>query len=230
MKEPGGQSSPFIVYLNYMDRRIFVSGGLYSVIWLLLSFPLLFSCTFDYGNQDSSEKDIPDIVMENVEYVRVRSADPQARVLAEKVERYEDRRKMDLYNFSFEQFGNSGKDVNAFGRGGSASFEIDSGNMRMDDGIRIDIDSEDISIETKWLEWKDNDKTLASGKDEEVSIFQNDGTTFTGIGFSANARQRTWDFTEGVSGTYIHKDKDNKETAEETDEGSESSEEKDAVE
>ena len=200
-----------------MDKHNFVSGGLKSVIWLFLSFFLLFSCTFNYGDQESGDKDIPDIVMENVEYVRMRSADPQARVLAEKVERYEDRRIMGLYNFSFEQFGNSGKDVNAYGRGGSASLEIDSGDMRMDDGIRIDIDSEDLSIETKWLEWKDNEKTLTGGEDEEVSIFQDDGTTFTGFGFSANARQRSWDFSGSVSGIFIHEDDEEEEAAAETD-------------
>jgi hypothetical protein len=51
--------------------------------------------------------------MENVEYVRVRSADPQARFQAERLERYEERRIIQLRNFSFEQFGNRGEDVNA---------------------------------------------------------------------------------------------------------------------
>ena len=167
---------------------------------------LLASCSFDYGSQDGADKGQADIVMNNVEYVRVRSADPQARLQAERVERYEDRRIMELWNFSFEQFGSGGEDINAYGRAGNASFEIDTGNIRMGNGVRLEVDSEDIIIETDWLEWKDRPRTL-SGRDEgEVQIFQENGTVFTGIGFHADARQRTWEFSGSVSGTYIHDD------------------------
>ena len=178
-----------------MNRLIFISGII-----------LLASCSFDYSDQTGSNKDQPDIVMENVEYVRVRSADPQARLMAERVERYEERRVMELRNFSFEQFGNHGEDVNAYGRVGSASFEIDSGDIRMDNGVRIDVDSENLSIETVRLEWKDQDRILTGGEMDEVNIYQESGTSFTGIGFHADARQRTWEFTGNVSGTYIHDD------------------------
>ena len=65
-------------------------------------FFLFVSCSFDYGDASSSEKDQPDIVMENVEYVRVRSAELQARFQAELAERYEERRLMQLKNFSLK--------------------------------------------------------------------------------------------------------------------------------
>jgi LPS export ABC transporter protein LptC len=189
-------------------------------------FFLLSSCSFDYGNQDGADKNQPDIIMENVEYVRVRSADPQARFLAERLERYEERGIIELRNFSFEQFGSGGEEVNAYGRAGSASVEIDSGDIRMDDGVRIDVDTEDLAIETKWLEWKDKDRTLTGGEEEEVSIYQESGTAFTGIGFHADARRRTWEFAGNVSGTYIQDDDEEEESdAEETDADTELEEE-----
>jgi LPS export ABC transporter protein LptC len=178
-----------------------------GILKYLLIFSLLFaSCSFDYSDQTGSDKSQPDIVMENVEYVRVRSADPQARLQAERVERYEERRIMELRNFSFEQFGNHGEEVNASGRAGSASFEIDSGDIRMDDGVRIDVDSEDLGIETIRLEWKDKDRLLTAGETDEVNIYQESGTAFTGIGFHADARRRTWEFTGNVSGAYVQED------------------------
>jgi LPS export ABC transporter protein LptC len=186
------------------------SSLLFSFFIFLFSFS---SCSFDYGDQEGADKNQPDLVMENVDYVRVRSADPQARFQAERLERYEERRIMELRNFSFEQFGNRGEDVNAFGRAGSALVEIDSGDIRMDNGVRIDVDSEDLAIETKWLEWKDKDRTLASGEEEEVSIYQDNGTAFTGIGFYANARRRTWEFAGTVGGTYTYEDDEEEETA-----------------
>jgi len=183
-----------------MDRLIFISGII-----------LLASCSFDYSDQTGSDKDQPDIVMENVEYVRVRSADPQARLLAERVERYEERRIMELRNFSFEQFGNHGEEVNAYGRAGSASFEIDSGDIRMGNGVRIDVDSEELAIETMRLDWKDRERTLTGGEMDEVNIYQESGTSFTGIGFHADARRRTWEFTGNVSGTYVQDDDEEEE-------------------
>ena len=180
-----------------MNRLILISGII-----------LLASCSFDYSDQTGSNKDQPDIVMENVDYVRIRSADPQARLQAERVERYEERRVMELRNFFFEQFGNHGEDVNAYGRAGSASFEIDSGDIHMDNGVRIDVDSEDLAIETVRLEWKDKDRILTGGDREEVNIYQENGTAFTGIGFHADARWRTWEFTGDVGGTYIYDDDD----------------------
>jgi len=162
---------------------------------------------------------LPDIVMDDVEYVRVRSLDPQARLQAERVERYEERRIMELRNFSFEQFGNHGEDINAHGRAGSALFEIDSGDIRMDDGVRLDVDSEDIAMETKQLEWKDKERTLSGGADEEVHVYQENGTSFTGIGFQANARTRSWSFTDMVSGTYIYDEDEDEEEDVDKDDG-----------
>jgi LPS export ABC transporter protein LptC len=180
-------------------------------------FFLLISCSFDYSDASGSDKDQPDIVMENVEYVRVRSAELQARFQAELAERYEERRLMQLRNFSFEQFGGD-EEVNAFGRAGSASIEIDSLDMRLDNGVRIDVESEDMAIETLWLEWKDKEKLLNGGEEEEVQVYQESGTAFTGVGFHADARRRTWEFTGNVSGTYIYDDDEEEEEEGDTEE------------
>ena len=180
---------------------------------------LLAACTFDYGNQDGGDKNLPDIVMENVKYVRVRSADPQARFQAERAERYEERRVMELKNFSFEQFGNHGEDINAIGQASSASVEIDSGNIRLEDGVWIAVESEDLAFETKQLEWKDQERTLTAGDDDEVKVYQENGTSFIGIGFRADARRRTWEFSGGVSGDYVHEDEEPDDEAAEGDEG-----------
>ena len=179
-------------------------------------FMALVACSFDYGNQEKTGDDQPDIVMENVEYMRVRSGDPVARFMAEQVRRFEERRIMELRTFNFEQYGKSNLDVNAYGNAGSAEFMIDSGDIRMDDGVRIEVESEDIIIETKQLEWVDDDHTLSGGKEEPALILRANGTSFSGIGFFADARMRTWEFARGVSGSYIHDDDDDEEEAVET--------------
>jgi LPS export ABC transporter protein LptC len=193
------------------------------ILIISISFLIsLLSCSFDYGQSDGADSDQPDIVMENVEYVRVRTGNPQARFRAERAERYEERQIMELINFTFEQFGQYGEEVNAYGKAGTAFVEIDSGDIRLGDGVRIEVESEDIIIETKWLQWKDKDRILYTGEDDEVFIYQPSGTSFTGSGFSANARRRSWEFAGGVSGTYI---KDDDEEDAEADKDSEAEEE-----
>jgi LPS export ABC transporter protein LptC len=197
---------------HYKKQKIHVSIFLFSItLVVMLCFV---SCSFDYGTEEGTDEDQPDITMDNVDYVRVRSADTQARFQAERAERYEKRRIMLLSNFAFEQFGNHGEEVNAYGRAGTAMVEIDSGDIKLDQGVRIDIDSEDIAIETNWLEWKDKPRTLSSGKENEVNIYQGNGTYFTGIGLYADARRRSWEFSGNVSGTYVYEENDEEENSE----------------
>ena len=176
---------------------------------------LVSSCTFDYGEQDSSERTLPDLVMQNVEYVRVRSADPIARIQAERVERYDSQGIMKLESFSFKQYGERGEEVNASGSAGFASVNINTVDIFMDGGVRLEVESEDIIIETNQLEWIDGHRTLSSGEENEVNIFQENGTHFTGIGLFIDARRRTWQFSGSVSGTYIHEDDEDEESEEE---------------
>ncbi|MCL2215115.1 MAG: LPS export ABC transporter periplasmic protein LptC [Treponema sp.] len=160
------------------------------------------SCTFDYGETGSSDRELPDLVMENVEYVRVRSADPIARIQAERAERYEQQGLMKLENFSFEQYGDRGRSVNVYGRAGHAEVEINSGNILMNNGVMLDVESEDITIETNQIVWIDEENALSSGERELVIIYQKNGTIIEGEGLSADARRRSWDFSGVVSGTY----------------------------
>ncbi|MCL2197235.1 MAG: LPS export ABC transporter periplasmic protein LptC [Treponema sp.] len=167
---------------------------------------LLESCTFDYGDSASSDSNMPDLIMENVDYVRVRAADPIARFQAERAERYEKQGLMKLQNFSFEQYGERGKEVNASGQGGRAEAVIESGDISMTNGVRLEVGSEDIIIETENLDWKDEPRMFYTGPQDKVTIYRENGTVFNGVGLTADTRRRTFEFTGYVTGTYIHDD------------------------
>ena len=173
-------------------------------IILLCAIPsLLLSCSFDYGDAAASEDEKPDIVMERLEYIRVRGGDPLVRFRAELAERWEDRQIMDIKEFSFEQMEDKGDSVNVVGRAGAATVQLDSGNVILSGGVRISVESEDIIIQTFGLEWKDKEKVLSGEDDDEVDVERSDGTTFTGKGFYADARNWTWTFSGEVKGTYV---------------------------
>ena len=182
--------------------------------FLLLSASLLLaSCSFDYGDSAGDDGNKPDIVMEKLEYVRFRGGDPKVRFQAEYAERWEESQTMALRNFVFEQFEDKGDTVNAEGRAGSATVLLRSGDISLTRGVRISIDSEDVTIRTAGLEWKDKERTLTGASGYEVDVERSDGTTFSGRGFFADARNRTWVFSGEVKGKYVETD-DEKETGE----------------
>jgi LPS export ABC transporter protein LptC len=172
----------------------------------LLAPAFFCACTFDYGVSSGEGGNRPDMEMDNVEYTRVRDGDPQVRFRAERAERWEKQKSMELEQFSFEQFEDSGETINVQGRAGTASVELDSGNIELRSGVSITVDSEDITIETEGLNWNDGDHTLQGLVEDEVILHRPDGTVFSGRGFAADTRNRTWQFSGAVSGTYVHED------------------------
>jgi len=167
---------------------------------------LLVACSFDYGAGTGLENTRPDIVMENIEYVRVRGGDMLARFQAEHAERWEELQLMELRNFTFEQMEDRGKTVNVEGAAKAATVQISTGDISLSGGVHVSIESEDVIINTAELEWKDKEKIIKGGVEEEVDVKRSDGTSFVGRGFSADIRSRTWSFLGEVKGRYVEKD------------------------
>jgi LPS export ABC transporter protein LptC len=164
---------------------------------------LLLSCTFDYGADQGPNGDRPDIIMENIEYVRVRGGNLLARFQAELAERWEERQVMGLREFTFEQMEDQGETVNVEGTAGAAEVNLESGDIILFGGVRISIESEDIIISTAGIEWNDTEKTIIGGEEDEVEVQRSDGTSFTGRGFSADIRRRTWAFSGESWGSFV---------------------------
>ena len=196
--------------LKIKQKRVFLFPAWILYLFFFSIAVTFTACSFDYGDTEGPDKSRPDIVMENLDYVRVRGGDPLVRFQAEHAERWEDRQTMELRNFSFEQMENHGETVNAGGRAGLAVVQLGSGDISLKGGVRIRVDSEDITIRTAELEWKDKEKTLTGGTEDEVDIDRSDGTRFLGRGFFSDARNRTWDFSGEVKGTYVEKKNEEK--------------------
>jgi LPS export ABC transporter protein LptC len=166
---------------------------------------LSIACSFDYG-AEGSERSRPDIVMENIEYTRVRGGDILARFHGEHAERWEDNQIMLITNFTFEQMEDKGATVNVEGSAGAAEVQLESGDITLFAGVIIKIESEDVIIHINRVDWKDKEKTLTGGAGERVDIQRSDGTNFTGMGVFADIRSRTWSFSGEVEGTYVEED------------------------
>jgi LPS export ABC transporter protein LptC len=192
-----------------MMKRKFLPYYLFLITCSLLSCSLFIACTFDYGDQTTQNDKQPDIIMGDVNYTRVRNGSPEVNFQATQAERFEKKRTMNLEDFSFKQFSNHGKDVNAKGEGGYAQVKLDSGDVNISKGVSIRVDSEDVTIKTDKLSWQDDKHDLSGDADSTVDIQKSDGTAFTGKGFSANTRSRSFEFSGGIEGNYVD-DKDAK--------------------
>jgi LPS export ABC transporter protein LptC len=192
-----------------------MEGRIRGVFVLILLTSLLTpGCSFDYGEGSAEDSGLPDLVMNDVEYVRVKDGDPQVKFRAERAERYENRQLMELRNFSFEQFSSHGGEVDSSGQAAAARVELDSGNIGISGGVSLAVDSEDITIETERLDWQDKERQLSGAPEAPVRILRDDGTSFQGWGFKANTRSRAWEFAGSVGGSYFHEDDEDEEDAE----------------
>jgi len=168
-------------------------------------------CSFNYEDGMQTDLDLPDISMTRLDYVRMKSGQRQIRLTAESGDRYDDKQFMNLHEYTFAQYMSSTGDVDAAGWGGFAHVELGALDVKMTDGISIVADSDDIELEANTLDYRDNAKTLKSDKDETVIIRRQNGTDFSGKGFSADVRARTFEFTSGVEGVYVYDENDEEE-------------------
>ncbi len=175
-----------------------------AALLLTALLPFWTACSFEYGaGETAADGEQPDIVMTDLEYVRVRNGEAVLRFQADSAERFEKAETMRVTELQFEQFGADGGEPDATGSAGSAEIDLATGDVRLRDGVRIAVPAEDMTLQTEALRWQDEPRYLAGGAGEPVLIERSDGTTIRGTGFSADARARTWQFSAGVSGVYV---------------------------
>lgn len=183
---------------NKTTRNIL--GFLYSVSLLLVS------CSFNYSELEENTSRYPDLLMSDLDYVRVRDGKAVLRFQAETAARFEEEQLMRLQYLSFEQYSSDG--VDAAGQAGQADMELNTGNSRLDGAVNIVVPSEELSIETSALFWDDESNMLYGDKDASVLIKQSDGSILQGTGFFADVRRRSWSFDTAVSGSYYEEDEE----------------------
>ena len=164
------------------------------------------ACSFDYGALSEESLDaLPDLVMNEVEYVRVRDGEAVVRLQARSVERYERARRMVVISPRFEQYSDGGAE-GAFGSSATAVVYLETGDVDMAGGVSLSIPEEDLVIETEKLSWRDEDRMLRGAADGQVLVKKTDGSYISGGGFVADARSKSWELTGSVSGIFVEED------------------------
>lgn len=177
-----------------------------DVIMFLCASLFLASCSFNYSELDEGTNRYPDLIMSDLDYVRVRDGKTVLRFQAESAARFEEEQLMQVRYLNFEQYSSDG--VDAAGQAGKADMELSTGNSRLDGAVTVVVPSEEISIETSALFWDDESNTLYGDKDAPVLVKQSDGSILQGTGFFADVRRRSWSFDSGVSGVFVEEDEE----------------------
>ena len=186
-----------------------VKESLFAYIILIF---FITACSFSYDTVYQNDDD-PNLVLDNVEYVRITNGNPEILVKAEEIRHFEAKQTMELEQFSFEQYNAAPEgqkaipDINARGKADIARMETDTNNVFIQGDISIEVVSEDISIETTELSWQDKERSISAPG--QVNIRRSDGTTLKGTGFSADVRSRSWEFESAVEGSVVEKDEEN---------------------
>jgi LPS export ABC transporter protein LptC len=186
--------------------------SLVALLFILHTSLFIPACSFDYDTAAEDSGNDPDVIMKDVEYVRMENALPMVRIHSKEARRYETKHAMEMDGFSFEQYNPTPAenseipDINVWGTGGSVQIETDSGNLTMAGGVSIDVKSEDISLNTESLFWEDEERLISAPG--EVTVTRSDGTKLSGRNLYADTRGRQWRFEGAVSGDVVEEDED----------------------
>jgi LPS export ABC transporter protein LptC len=164
---------------------------------------LILGCSFDYGPTEGTDtQSIPEVVMTGVDYYQIREGKATLHFQSDRVERFENRGIMRVRGLRFEKFDTDGKRVSASGLANLGEINLNSKDVQLNQSIRLQIPQENLSLETNSLFWTNANRLLSGSPEEPVLLKRSDGTIIQGRGFSGSAKDRTFEFSNGVSGIY----------------------------
>lgn len=169
---------------------------------LVFCIMAVLSCSFDYSSMEEAENNRPDLVMQDVDYVRVTDGSIAFHMQADKLDHFENNHLFQVQNIRFEQFPKGVTEPDTVGSAGFAQFWTTTQDAVFTEGVRIVIPSEDLSVEAKSLQWHNSQKRLLGSQEDQVLLKKSDGSMLVGKGFSADGRSKSWQFTGPVSGIY----------------------------
>jgi LPS export ABC transporter protein LptC len=185
-------------FMEKSVKRIIIIISLFIVLGCL-------ACTFKYGEEEE-ESGRADITMRNVNYVRVREGKVDAVVDAKEVEIWEKKHEAVFKNIKFKYYGrNDEEEANVNGEGRKVYIWTERNDVIFDEWVYITIESEEMTVSAKYLEWDNEKRELSAKEGEAVKINKFDGSEMTGYGFKAYGADRTWEMEEGASGVIIGK-------------------------
>lgn len=177
------------------------AAGMPAAAWVLAA-ALLAGCSFDYrptSLDDELAEQLPNTVLRGVEHTVVRDGRIAAVLRVDRVESYDDRELVRLFDIHFTEFDGAGG-VLTEAWADRAEYHVDTGDARADGSVVVESRRDDARIAADTLRWLESGRTLVSGGGAEVVIERADGSRVTATGFEADVARRVIRFLGPISG------------------------------
>jgi len=161
-------------------------------------------CSLDYGAAmaDDLAEDIPDTVVLGFTHTVVENGSPRFRLEAERGESYQAQQKMKLTGVSFTEYVPGSKNISAQGSADSAVFYTDTESAELSGSVRLHSSQGGVTVESGYLSWDGQARQLRSRAETLTSLSDDDGSSLSGAGFSADANRRSFTFGNRADGRY----------------------------
>lgn len=173
----------------------------FSFFFLIILLSLA-SCRLQYGEDieaDAFDKQVPDLIIVNTEYLVYRDNVLLLRMKVDRGETYSAKGTRILSGVLFEQFDRESV-VQVRGTADTATQEIQTEKVEFAGNINVFILSEKTTIETDYILWDPDKKTMKGKPELKVKVVRNDGSEIEGYDLFSDLSSRSIELGGGVTG------------------------------
>lgn len=187
--------------------------GISSIRLLIFTWLLFAACSFDYEQAEIAgtlSEGVPNSIVRSYTYVDIRPEQTSFQIYSAEAKMYHKEHLTTLDSVFFREIDEEGAVVTE-GEADSAVIDTQTDNVEINGSIHFASTLYDMIIETDYLYWNNETRTLEGKPDGEVYIEKDDGTIIRGKGFSVNSPSRKIEFSSEVEGTYVYSKEEKKE-------------------
>ncbi len=167
---------------------------IFFALWIFL----LFGCSLKYEQENDFADDSPEMEFRGVQYRKYEDEKISMEVRAEILEQYKNDGRSFGKNAFFKTWDSDEKIV-AEGGCDFLGINPDTKIHMLFGGIEIKNLQDDFCIRAESLRWNENSMQLTGGKNEKVTVLQDD-VEISGTGFSASGVSQKFSFASAVDG------------------------------
>ncbi len=183
----------------------------FSILLLVFTWMMFFgACSFDYEQAEIAgtlSEGVPNSIVRSYTYVDIRPGQTSFQIYSLEAKMYHKEHRTTLESVFFQEIDEEGEVVTE-GEADSAVIDTQTDNVEITGSIHFASTLYEMIIETEYLYWNNETRTLEGKADREVYIERADGTTISGRGFSVNSPSRKIEFNSEVEGTYVYSDEE----------------------
>jgi LPS export ABC transporter protein LptC len=182
-------------------RPRFVPGAALAALTLGAGLSLAACSLAGYAAQgEASEEEVPTAVFSDYSHTVVERGNRMLELKASRAELYETSKRTVLTSVVFSEYDPDTVELLSTGRADQAIYHTDTKDAEFSGSVRLESKRQDAVLQGEYLRWIDKDKRLEGRLDRTVAISRSDGSSVSGAGFEASARDRSFSFRGSVEG------------------------------